>query len=167
MVMALLVGLAGCQGGGNGGVANKVLTDFGIKEKGDDYVEPSDKVFSRLDAVGDREMKRMNAEGRHGEIKFEQSGTLGGAYYKEVKVYEQYRPLDAQRMSRNTQSDRGYIGFVDYSYRVYQSERRPNKTEVEALTANIPTGIDGRETYRYTFGPAGEWNGYPGDPVRN
>lgn len=164
---ALMAFAAGCgSSGGGSGVADKVLTDFGLREKPDGYVEPSDKVYDRLDTVGKQEMSRMNAESRHGVVKFEQSGTLGGAYYKEVKLYEDYRPIDAQRMSRNSQSERGYVGFIDYTYRIFQSERRPNKTEVDALSATIPTGDEGRETLRYTFGPAGEWNGYPGEPVR-
>jgi len=156
--------ITGCVGGGSSGdVMDKVLTDFGIREPGEDYVQPSDKVYARLDTVGKTELDRMNAENRFGEVKFEESEALGGGYYKERKVYENYYPLEASRMSRTSQSERGYVGYIDYSYRIYQSERVPSRTEAQALSADIPTGDRGRETYRYNFGPAGDWSGAEGE----
>ena len=166
-VLAICLFLSACgSSGSNTGVVDKVLTDFGIRQPGDDYEQPSDRIFSRLDAVGKSEMSRMNGAARYGEIKFQDDGGLGGMYYKEVKLYETYRPLDAQRMSRTSARERGYFGFIDFSYRVFQSERRSNRTEASALSANIPTDTTGHETYRFTFGPGGTWTGQKGELTR-
>lgn len=163
-ILAVL-SLAGCGGGSGsgGGVMDKVLTDFGVREAPEGHEEPSDRVFAKLDAVGQAELERMNSRDRHGEIKFQDEDGLGGVFYKEVKIYEDYRPLDAQRLSRTSQSTRGYVGYIDYTYRIYQSERRATRTEAQALSATIPVGSRERETYRYHFGASGEWNGGAGE----
>src|SRR5690606_26575285 len=86
----------GCAGNG-GGVVDKVLVDFGVREPGADYVSGTDRVFERLDGVGNQEMRRMNVENRQGTVQYqEDSGGLSGRYYREVKVYERHQPLDAQ-----------------------------------------------------------------------
>lgn len=151
----------------SGSVAEKVKYDFGIGEKPEGYESGSDRVMSRLDGVGKTELKRMNVEGRHGEIKFQEEGNFGGKYYKEVKVYEEYRPMDARAVTRSTHGERGYVGYIQYDYQVFQSPRVTNRTEAEATSANIRTDVSGRETYRYSFGPSGAWDGAPGEQTRN
>ena len=154
--------LAGCSTGGHDSVMSKVMYDFGVGEAPEGYVSGSDQVMERLRQVGENEMKRMNASGRLGEVKFNEDG-LRGQYYKEVKVYESSQALDAQPMSRGVNTERGYFGYVEYRYQIYQSERRPTNTEAAALSANTPTGVTGSEVFRYKFGPAGTWDGQPGE----
>lgn len=154
--------LGGCTTGGHASVMDKVKYDFGIGEAPEGYVSGSDQVFARLEKLSETEMKRMNAAGRLGEVKFAEDG-LKGKWYKEVKVYEAAQPLDAQAMSRGVNTARGYWGYVEYRYELYQSERRPTQTEALALSANIPTGVKGKEVYRYKFGPAGTWDGQAGE----
>jgi hypothetical protein len=151
----------------SGSVAEKVKYDFGIGEKPEGYETGTDRIMSRLDGVGKTEMKRMNVEGRHGELKFQEEGNFGGKYYKEVKVYEAYRPMDARPVSRTTRGERGYIGYVQYDFQVFQGPRVANRTEAEASSPNIRTDISGRETFRYSFGPSGSWDGAPGELTRN
>ncbi len=151
----------------SGSVVEKVKYDFGIGEKPEGYESGTDKVMSRLDGVGKAEMKRMNLEGRHGDVKFQEEGSYSGKYYKEVKVYENYRPLDARAVSRTSHGERGYVGYVQYDYQVYQSPRVTNRVEAEASSANIRTDIAGRETYRYSFSPSGSWDGAPGEQTRD
>jgi len=160
----LVFALAGCQTP-EGGVANKVLADFGLKDRPESYESGSDQVADRLDAVGATEIKRLNMAGRQGEIKFEQDG-IRGQYYKEAKVYEDYSPLDAQIVNRSAQGDRGYVGYVQYRYQIYQSARGSNKAEAMATVADIPTGDSGQEVYRYSFGPTGVWDGAKGEITR-
>ena len=165
-VFALCALMTACasSGGSSGGVVDKVMTDFGLRAKPEGYVEPSDKVFAKLNDVGKAEMRRMNAAQGHGEVKFQSDGSaLGGQYYKEVKRYESFQPLDAERLSRSTQAQRGYVGYIDYKYRVYQSERTSSRTKATTLRATIPTDIEGHETYRYKFGPGGGWDGGRGE----
>lgn len=165
--MVLVLAIAGCGGGSSGGVVDKVMTDFGLREAPEGQAQPSDRVFAKLDGIGQSEMARMNGRGRHGEIKFQEEEGLGGVFYKEVRVYEDYRPLDAQRLSRTSQRERGYVGYIDYTYRIYQSERRNTRNEAQALSADIPVGDRERETYRYYFGASGEWNGGEGELTRD
>lgn len=160
LVASLL--LAGCSTGGHDSVMSKVMYDFGVGEAPEGYVSGSDQVYERLKKIGETETKRMNSANRLGEVKFVEDG-LRGVYYKEVKVYESSQALDSQAMSRGVNTDRGYFGYVEYRYQIYQSERRPTKTEASALSANIPTGVEGSETYRYKFGPGGTWDGQPGE----
>lgn len=147
-----------------GEVMNKVMIDFGVKQKPEGYVTGSDKVFEQLNTVGATEIKRLNLAEKQGKIKFQQEGELRGKYYKEVKVYESYYPVDAQAVSRSaTEGDRGYYGYIDYAYRMYQSERKSTNAEAAAETAEIPTETTGRETYRYNFNGGGQWDGGKGD----
>jgi hypothetical protein len=115
--------LAGCSTGGHGSVMEKVKYDFGIGEAPEGYVSGTDQVYERLKSVGEMEMKRMNADTRLGEVKFREDG-LHGTYFKQVKKYESAQALDAQPMSRGVNSERGYYGYVEYRYQIYQSEHR-------------------------------------------
>lgn len=165
---ALMVCLAMCScATGGGSVIEKVKYDFGIGEKPEGYVSGTDKVMERLDGIGKSETKRMNLAGRHGEIEFEEESQLRGKYYKKVKVYEEYHPLDAFPTSRSSATERGFIGLVQYSYRIYEGERKANRTEAAAVSANIRTEETGRETYRYRFGQGGTWDGAPGELTRD
>ena len=143
------------------------MVDFGLKEKPEGYQSQADVVMSRLGAVGQGEMKRMNAAGRRGEIRFQDEGGLQGKYYKEVKVYESCQAVDAQPYSAGAAGDRGYFGYVDYMYRIYQSERTANKAEAESKTADIRTDKSGHETLKYRFGAGGVWDGHEGELTRH
>jgi len=123
-----------------GEVVDKVLTDFGVREKPEGYETASDHVFNRLSAVGSAELKRMNQEGRHGEVKFQDEGGLSGKYYKEIKVYEAFHPLEATSVSRTTQNERGFVGYIEYDYRIYQSPRTTNRTEAHVGGKNPGEG---------------------------
>ena len=152
----------GCQRGPDQ-VVDKVLTDFGIREPDEGYVSGAQRVFERLDVVGKTELKRLNQQQRHGTIKY-QDEDLHGKYYKEVKVYENYYPLDAVPASRA--GERGFTGYIEYSYRVHQSARKSTRAEAMAESASIPTGEEGRETYRYHFSAGGTWDGQEGEKSR-
>lgn len=160
-----LTSLNSCQTP-QGGVVNKVLSDFGLREKPEGYISETDKVFQRLSEIGTAEIKRLNQENRQGEIKFEQRGPRG-EYYKEVKIYEQFFPLDVNPISHSGETGQSYIATIQYSYKVYRSAPKPTRAEAENATADIPTDIYGRETYRYTLGPGGIWNGEKGQKVKN
>jgi len=147
-------------------VVDKVLQDFGLRERPEGYVSGSDRVFERLGDVGAAEMKRMNLDGQHGAVEFHQETEFRGKYYKEVKVYESFFPTDAKPISRAVDEGRGFHGYVEYEYRVYQGPWKDSRTEAAAETATIPTDETGRETYRYTFSAAGEWNGGKGQRAR-
>lgn len=165
LLMSVLL-LAGCASGPHGSVMDKVMYDFGVGEAPEGYVSGSDRVFQKLPEVGETEMKRLNTEGRHGEVKFQEDG-LHGKYYKEVKVYDNFYPLDAQPTSRNSQGqDGGYVGFIEYSYTIYQSQRKDTRAEASAESARIATSESGRETYRYRFSTGGNWNGKKGERSR-
>lgn len=164
-VAAAALALSSCEST-PGQVVEKVKYDFGIGEKPEGYESPTDRIMAQLDKVGKTELKRLNFDGRHGEVKFQEEGNLGGKYYKEVKVYEDYRPLEARAITRGTQGERGFVGLIQYSYRVYQSARTSNRTEAAAEPANIRTDLTGRETYRYSFGPGGVWDGAAGQLSR-
>ncbi|MCC6696287.1 MAG: hypothetical protein IT365_11710 [Candidatus Hydrogenedentes bacterium] len=151
----------------SGSVVEKVKYDFGIGEKPEGYESGTDKVMSRLDNVGKTELKRMNLERRHGEVKFQEEGNLSGKYYKEVKTYETYRPMDARPLTRTSYGERGYVGYIQYEFRIFQSPRVTNRVEAEAASATIRTDVSGRETYRYDFGPSGAWDGAPGELTRD
>ena len=150
-----------------GGVVDKVLMDFGLRDKPEGYVSGSDRVFQNLDAVGASEIKRMNLAGQHGEVKYHKQSDLKGKYYKEVKVYESYIPTEAKPVTKPTQGERGFQGFIEYTYRMYQSARKDTRTEAAAESASIGTAETGHESYRYAFGPSGTWNGSKGAKVRN
>ena len=103
-ILRLMV--AGCASS-PGGVGNKILQDFGIRERSEDYVSGKDTVFARLDDVGKTEMKRLNLGERSGEVKFEEQGDLRGKYYKEIKVYQNHYPVDVDATWRTRALDRG------------------------------------------------------------
>lgn len=162
-----VMAFSACSSGG-GSVVDKVMVDFGMKEKPEGYVEPSDKVYTKLDSVGKTELKRLNQATQNGEIKFQEgSGGLSGTYYKEVKVYENYRPIDAQRQQRVSQGEAGYVGTIEYNYTVYQSARKSTRAEAAAEKASIRSADSGREVFRYRFNAAGEWMGGAGERTRN
>jgi len=162
-IACVLACLTCCACGGN--VIQKVKYDFGIGEKPEGYEAPSEQVMSQLDGVGKSEMKRMNVEGRHGEVKFHEDGPYKGKYFKEVKKYETYHPVEAKAVSSASQGDRGYVGYVEYTYAMYQSERKSTRAEASAASATVKTYETGRETYRYHFGSGGAWNGGKGERV--
>jgi hypothetical protein len=165
VLLCVCAGLSACRSTPSE-VVQKVKYDFGIGEKPEGYVEPSEKVMARLESVGQSEMKRMNTEHRLGEVKFQQDSALEGKYYKEVKVYENFHPLEVNPVSRGSHGERGYVGFIAYSYRLYQSERFSNRTEAAAASATIGTTETGRETFRYSFSSSGTWTGGEGERVR-
>lgn len=165
LVALLAIMVSGC-GTSPGGVLEKVKYDFGIGERPEGYVSPGDQVVARLQKVGETELKRLNIAGRHGEVKYQKTDDLHGLYYKETKVYENAYPLEAKATSGGPTNDRGYVGYIEYTFRIYQSERKPNKTEAAALPVTIATDETGRETYRYTFGPGGTWDGAEGEKVK-
>lgn len=167
-LIAILIGLsiAGCAGDNGQTPMETVMSDFGLKEKPEGYVSGSDKVYERLNEVGETEMKRMNQAERLGEVKVEEDG-LQVNYYKEVKEYFSYYPLDASATSRAADRERGFVGYLEYRYRVLQGPRKPNRTEAQAESATIPTGEEGRETYRYRFASSGTWDGGKGELTRS
>lgn len=146
-----------------GGVGNKVLTDFGIRDKQEGYVTGTDTVYQNLPAVGKSEVDRLNAAERRGVVKFKQDG-LHGVYVKRVKRYEAAFPVDAAPISMNSQTTTltGYYGYVEFSYRYFESAPKATSTEATASDADIPTDEQGREQYRYSFGPSGTWDGGKG-----
>ena len=162
---ASCLALCSCQRG-PGQVANKVMADFGLKSKPEGYVSAGDKVFERLNTVGEAELKRLNQAEQKGTVKFQQQSELKGKYYKEMKVYEGWYPIEVQAVSSPGESQRGFLGYVEYSYRFYQSERANTPTEASAKSPDIATDTTGREKYRYTFNQGGEWNGAKGEKAR-
>lgn len=166
---ALLAGLAvlvcACQRT-PGEVVQKIKYDFGIGERPAGYVTGSEKVMAGLRSVGETEMKRMNVANRHGEVKFQEEQGLQGKYYKEVKVYESCYPLEARPITRTAEGERGYVGYIEYLYRLHESERKISRADAEAVSATIPTDRTGRETYRYKFSTGGVWDGREGEPTK-
>lgn len=163
-MLAALGILAGC-GGGGGSVPQKVMGDLGLIERPDEYQSQAEAVRQNLNQVGPAELRRLNQQARHGEIKYQEEG-LRGLYYKEVKIYEDFYALDARATHNTSRRERGFDGLVEYTYQIYQSERRPTRAEAAAESATIPTGETGRELYRYRFNAGGVWNGSPGTQVR-
>ncbi len=164
-VLRLCVVLFGCAHSPSE-VVQKIKYDFGLGEKPEGYVTGAEKVMANLRQVGEAEMKRMNLANRHGEVEFQQEGGFQGRYYKVVKIYENVYPLEARPITRTVEGGRGYVGYIEYSYRIYESERKTNRTEAEATSAAIRTEQVGRETYRYKFNSAGVWDGGEGEPTR-
>ena len=162
LVCAVALLTAGCSSS-PGEVTDKVLADWGLKERPEGYEAPSDKVYERLHIVGQQELERLQRENRNGEVKFEENG-LTGSYYKETRRYENYYPLDARATSRTSHApENGFYGYIEYAYRVMQGARFSNRTEAEASSADIPTGEDGRVTMRYRFTSGGAWDGGKGE----
>ena len=166
VLVGLLIGAAACQRT-PGEVMEKVRYDFGMGDRPEGYESVSDRVMESLRDVGEAEMRRMNSASRHGEVKFQEAGSLQGHFFKEVKVYESFYPLDAVPVSRaGSSGGRGYVGTISYDYRVYQSERFSTRTEAQAASADIMTDTQGRDVYRYNFGSRGVWDGRPGELTR-
>ena len=149
-----------------GGVVNKVLTDWGIKKAPEGQVSETDQIFERLGPVGATEIKRMNTELQHGQVKFQQDGELKGKYYKEVKVYESFYPVEVKTVTRTGDNEPGYEGYIEYAYRMHQSTRKGAAVEAEAESASIPTDTVGRDLYRYRFRAGGEWDGAKGEKAK-
>ncbi|HPO13198.1 MAG TPA: hypothetical protein PLI09_07115 [Candidatus Hydrogenedentes bacterium] len=148
-------------------VVNKVLTDFGIRKPPPGQVSESDKIFKQLDPIGAAEQKRLNLDQGQGVVKYQSEG-LRGMYYKEKKVYESYYPLEASAIGKGSDViPSGYYGYIEFSYRLYQSGRVSTRTEAMAKVADIPTDTMGREVYRYTLGTGGEWDGGKGQKMKN
>lgn len=164
--LIVVLSFAGCQGQGGQTVMETVMSDFGLKEKPEGYVSGSDKVYERLNEIGEVEMKRMNQAERLGAVKVEEDG-LRVNYYKEVKEYISYYPLDASATSRAADRDRGYVGYLEYRYRILQGPRKPTRPEAQAESATIATGQEGSETFRYRFNAAGGWDGGKGERTRS
>ena len=165
LAASICVVLCACQTP-EGGVVNKVLADFGLKDRPEGYESPADKALPALNNVGPTEMDRLNVAGRHGEVKFQEGPGLKGMFYKEVKVYEAFYPIEVTGASNSPSSERGFTGYIDYSYRMYQSPRVASKAEAENSTASIPTDQTGRERYRYNMGRGGDWDGVKGESVK-
>jgi hypothetical protein len=161
--IALAALAAGCTSDGG----SKVLQDFGLQERPDDYVSGSDRVMTKLPDVGKAELPRLNSGARAGEVLYEKTDALHGAYYKKARVYEEYRPLDANFSNTlNSRQEVNYIGYIEYTYQIYESPRRPSRVEAMAEIANIPTGERDAETMRYRFTSGGTWDGAKGEPVK-
>lgn len=161
-VIVVCICAAGCAGAGT-----KVLQDFGIKDRPEGYESGTDRVMARMNDVGKSEMNRMNLQARRGEVLYDDADALRGKYYKVVKVYERYYPLDANPSGRTSVSrERGFVGYIEYSYSYYESPRKTSRTEAGAQVADIPTGDGGRATYRYRFNSGAVWNGAKGELIR-
>ena len=165
LISLVCLGLASCQTP-EGGVMNKVLTDFGIRQAPEGQVSESDKIFQNLGAVGPTEMKRMNTEMQKGQVKFQQESELKGKYYKEVKVYQSFYPVEVKSVSRAGENESGFDAYIEYAYCMYQSMRRATAVEAEAEAADIATSTTGRDRYRYHFRAGGEWDGAKGEKVK-
>jgi hypothetical protein len=161
-MVILCLAAAGC-----GSTGDKVLQDFGIKDRPEDYVSGADRVMVTMQEVGKVEMDRLNAAQRRGEVQYDNSDPLHGRYFRRVRVYESYHPLDANAATRTSQNQPvSFIGYMEYAFQVYESERVETRTEAATLAADIPTGRRGRETYRYKFDSAGTWNGARGESFK-
>ena len=166
LTAALVLSVSGCGGGSGGGVMDKVLQDFGIRDRPEGYESGSDKVFSQLNHIGRADLDRLNTLNRAGEVKFEEGADGFGKFYRELKIYEDFHPLDARSAPRSG-GDRssGYIGLIEYSYRIHQSLRKNTRVEAQVEPASIATNITGRESIRYRFDRAGNLVGESGEVV--
>ena len=161
-LLALSAMAAACAGAGS-----KVMQDFGLQERPEGYVSGAERVMQKLPDVAKTEMTRLNAAARTGEVLYEKTDALSGAYYKKARVYEEFRPLDANITNRSSsRQETSYVGYIEYVYQIHESPRRPSRIEAMAENANIPTGERGSETFRYQFTSGGNWNGARGEPVR-
>mgnify|MGYP001157748076 CR=1 FL=1 len=164
LAAAICLMLCACQTPEEGSVVNKVLSDFGLREKPEGYVSGADKAFPTLNTIAPDEMARLNLEERQGTIEFQEESSLKGKFYKRVKVYEDYYPLEVTHAGGQ---DRGFTGYIDYKYRIYESERKDTRVEAANEVATIPTDETGRETYRYSLSHSGDWNGEKGERTKN
>ena len=158
-ILILCLAVSGC----GGGVGSTVLQDFGIQDRPDDYVSGSEMVMKNMQTVGATELKRLNTEGRYGELVFDDSEALRGRYYKKVKKYIRAYPIEAKPVGRTAnRQGSGFNGLIEYAYEIYEGPRFSNRTEANASDAEIPTGTRGRDTFRYRFSAAGNWDGNKG-----
>ena len=165
-IITLCLSITACQTDSGISVTDKVLTDFGLRDAPEGYVTGSDRVFEEMDIVGTTELKRLNGQERHCEIKFDDQGRRG-SYYKEVKVYDSFIPMDVSGSPGGGGRSRGYTGTIQYKYRVLRGENKPTKAEAAGESATISSGEEGRESYRYNFSVSGIWNGAAGERSRN
>lgn len=160
--MFLSVCVAGCAG-----VGSKVLQDFGIQDRPEGYESGADRVMAKMGDVGKAELNRLNLEQRRGDLRYDDTDELHGKYYKVIRKYDRYYPLDANATGRTSATGkRGFVGYIEYSYSSYEGPRKNTRVEAAAQIADIPTGDNGRETYRYRFSTGGVWNGAKGQLVR-
>ncbi len=158
----------GCASDSETGVVDKVMQDFGLRERPEGYVSGEDNAYAQLPGIGRTEIQRLNNENRHGEVKFEEGDDGFGKFYKEVKVYEDFHPLDARASGRGpTNEQGGYVGIIEYSYRIHQSLRKNTRAEASAEPASVVTDFTDRETLRYRLDRSGAWGGSPGERVAN
>jgi len=159
----IIIGLCVCAAG-CGSTGEKVLQDFGIKDRPEDYQSGADKVMAKLPDVAKTEMDRMNMATRRGEILYDKSDRLNGAYYKRTKIYESSHPLDANPAAKSSRNaPLAFVGYIEYSFQYYESPRKQTRVEAESEVANIPSGERGNETYRYRFDAGGNWTGGKGE----
>ena len=149
-----------------GGPVQTVLTDFGLRPKPEGYTTISDRVYQELDKIGEAELKRLNQAGRLGTVAFQQDG-VRGVFYKQVKVYESFHPVDVRPTSTRTNDPVSFLGYIQYHYRMYRSPGFATRAEAQAATADLPTDEEGIETYRYSFNSGGTWTGAAGERVKN
>lgn len=164
VMVCLAVVVLGCQRT-PAEVGNKVLSDFGLREGAEEPSTAADSVFDRLDHVGQIELERLNTEHRHGAIEYEEEGPLRGHYYKQRREYVDYRPVDVTPRGGSGERERGYAGYIDYTYELYRCEPQNSRVEAQAASATIPTGVTERETLRYSFDSNGSWDGDAGEPT--
>ena len=145
-------------------VASTVKQDFGLQERPEDYVSGSERAMKTLRTVGVTEIKRLNTENQHGEVKYQSiDGDLNGKFYKEVKIYTRSYPISAEPVSRSGNiKNSGYNCTIDYAYEIYEGPRFSNRTNAEASDASVPSGVKGRDTYRYSISSSGTWDGSNG-----
>ena len=160
-VLVLTVALSGCQRT-PGQVVNKVLTDFGVRKAPEEQTEVDSARLQKLAVVGEQELARLNQESRRGDVKCDTSDKMRALYYKEAKVYENFYPVDYTDVMSQDEEKRGFQGYIDFEYRMYQSERFPTRAEAAMANATVPSDQGGRERYRYSFTQGGEWNGRKG-----
>ncbi len=157
--VGLCVIAAGC-----GSTGEKVLQDFGIKDRPEDYQSGADKVMANLSDVAKVELDRMNMAARRGQILYDKGKGLDGAYYKRTKVYDNSRPLDANAATRTNQNNPvTYVGYIEFSFEYYESARKQTRVEAESEIADIPSRDRGSETYRYRFDSGANWTGGKGE----
>jgi len=148
-----------------GGVAKKVLTDFGLKERPEEYVSRSDAIRQKLGDVGNVEIKRLNRVSQNGTPELEESN-FAVRYYRAVKVYEQFYPMDVRAIPKSARGAKGFNANIEYRYRIYESTRKKSRAEARTSLANIATDTQGLESYRYHFSQGGTWDGAKGNKSR-
>lgn len=154
-----LLGFSACSG-----VGDKVMQDFGLQERPADYEAGTDRASDELERVGKTEMARLNNDAREGEVVLRSENEAVGTYFRERKIYESYKVLDsfATTGRRGTGSDRGFSGYIEYTYEVYESLPAENRLLAERAPTTVSTGRRNTTVLRYEMNAAGRWNGSPG-----